>query len=728
MRRLYELMHDWEGFDLVFYARTKEGRPPEEWQLLRDHLVNVSQRATVFAEPFGGQELARVVGLAHDAGKVSDDFQQRLLGMKQSVDHSTAGGQIVNSLDPMLGSLLAYCIMGHHSAMPNKGSNNQPGSLADRLQREVPDYSAFTQVVELPKVLQLPWMPPGRHPGFSYAFLARMLFSCLVDADRLDAEAFSDLDKALKRGSFPSLQELAKRMEKHMASITADAADTLVNKERAHVLHCCREAAERQPGLFTLTVPTGGGKTLASLDFALKHAIRHGFRRVIYAIPFTSIVEQTARVFRDALGDEAILEHHSNYSFDSEDDSVTRLATENWDAPVIVTTNVQLFESLFSNKPSQCRKLHNIAESVIVLDEAQTIPDELLRPCLAALEELTLRYRVSVVLCTATQPELTGLWPMNSQPREIIPDPQRLFLSLKRVDVEYRGTMSDQEVHTALLEEEQALCIVNTRRHAAALFALLGVSEGHYHLSARMCPVHRKIQIAEIRQRLKEGKTCRVISTQLIEAGVDVDFPLVYRAVAGIDSIAQAAGRCNREGRQGIGYTYVFEPELGVPRGWFRRMAELGRRVMEEVEDPLSPEAIRRFFIRRFDLDGSGLDKHKILQGLESEWKTLSFPFKDIADSFKMIDDFSQSIIIPFDQEACDLLAEVAEAEHPGIYQRQLQRYTIGIHPKEFADYLQRGWLRQVRDIYYVLDYEQGYDKHVGLRTLDSALSDFLMA
>lgn len=715
---------------MAFYARTKEGRPLEEWQLLSDHLANVSERAAALAEPFGGQDLARVIGLVHDAGKISHDFQQRLRGLKHSVDHSTAGGQIVNSLYPMLGRLLAYCIMGHHSAMPNMGSNNQKGALLDRLQRQVPDYSAFTREVELPKALQLPWMP-WQHvlqPGFSYAFLARMLFSCLVDADRLDAERFSDVDKALKRGIFPSLQELASRMKNHMETITANAADTLVNRERAYVLQCCRQAAEASPGLFTLTVPTGGGKTLASLDFALKHAIRHGLRRVIYVIPFTSIIEQTARVFRDALGDESVLEHHSNYSFDRDNDAVVHLASENWDAPVVVTTNVQFFESLFSNRPSQCRKLHNIAESVIVLDEAQTIPDDLLRPCLAALEELALRYRVSAVLCTATQPELTGLWPMGAQPREIVAEPERLFRSLKRVDVEYRGKMSDQEVIDALLTEEQALCIVNTRRHAAALFELLGQADGHYHLSARMCPIHRKEQIEAIRGRLKDGKVCRVISTQLIEAGVDVDFPLVYRAVAGMDSIAQAAGRCNREGRRSLGYTYVFEPEMGVPRGWFRRMAELGRRVMEEVEEPLSPEAIKRFFIRRFDLDGSGLDKHDILLALEAEWKSFGFPFKEIADCFKMIDDFSQSLIIPYDEAANDLLEQVELAEHPGIYQRQLQPYTIGIHPLEFADYMQRGWMRQVRDLYYVLDYDGGYNEHVGLRTTDNAMQDFLMA
>lgn len=712
----------------MLYARTKDGYPPEEWQPLKEHLVNVAEEAAAFSAPFRGQELARVVGLAHDAGKVSDDFQQRLLGSKRSVDHSTAGGQIVNSLYPVLGRLLAYCIMGHHSAMPNMGSSNQSGSLADRLQREVPDYSAFEQQLGLPapQDLKLPWQP-GKQPGFSYSLLARMLFSCLVDADRLDAERFTELDRALQRGVFPSLEDLAARMDKHMERISAEAADTPVNTERAYVLQCCRQASALPPGLFTLTVPTGGGKTLASLDFALRHAIRHGLRRVIYAIPFTSIIEQTARVFRGALGTDSVLEHHSNYAFDGESDTIVHLASENWDAPVIVTTNVQFFESLFSNKASRCRKLHNIAESVIVLDEAQTIPDELLRPCLAVLEELTLRYRVTVVLCTATQPELTGLWPLGGRSREIVPDFQRLFQSLKRVNVEYRGTMSNQEVVDALLEQEQSLCIVNTRRHAATLFSLLGAAEGHYHLSARMCPIHREQQIEEIRRRLEKGETCRVIATQLIEAGVDVDFPLVYRAVAGIDSIAQAAGRCNREGKRKIGYTYVFEPESGVPRGWFRRMAELGKRVMEEIADPLSPEAIRRFFVRRFDLDGPLLDKHNILQALEAEWRKFSFPFQDVADCFQMIEDLSQSIVIPYDEEARYLLNQVEFAEYPGVYQRQLQRYTIGIHPSEFAEYLQQGWLRPLRDIYFVLDYEPGYDSHVGLRSLDSALEDLLI-
>ena len=349
---------------------------------------------------------------------------------------------------------------------------------------------------------------------------------------------------------------------------------------------------------------------------------------------------------------------------------------------------------------------------------------------MAALEELSLRYQTSIVLCTATQPNLTGLWPFGSQPREIIPDAQRLYMSLKRVEVSYRGAMTDEEVVKTMQEQAQALCIVNTRQHAADLFTLLGDESGHFHLSARMCPKHRDDKLREIKESLQQNRVCRVISTQLIEAGVDVDFPLVLRATAGIDSIAQAAGRCNREGKQKLGQTYVFDPEPGLPRGWFRRMAELGRRIMQMEggsQDPLALESVKQFFTLRYDLDAAGLDKHDILPRLEEEYHDLVFPFQDIADDFKFIDDFSCSIIIPYDDAAQELLQEIETSDQPGVYQRQLQRYSVGVHPQEFAAYWHFGWLRCLQDMYYVLDNDTGYDKqNIGLRTIDAAVSDFL--
>lgn len=701
-----------------YYAHTKDGLPEETWQQLQEHLKNTARRAGAFASAFQSGDLALLGGLLHDVGKYSPEFQRRLQGESTPVDHSTAGGQLALARLSGLGYLLAYGLMGHHTGLPNAGSINQCGSLSDRLQRTVADYAGYQEEITISaEKLGLPW-PPGKRPGFSYSTLIRMLFSCIVDADRLDTEQFYDLDRSLRRGLAPSLQKLSVKMDDYMNQFTENAVDSRVNRERAHVLSCCRRAADLPQGIFTLTVPTGGGKTLSSLEFALRHAMRHGLKRVIYVIPFTSIIEQTAQKFRDVLGDEAVLEHHSNFAFAEGDNLALSLATENWDAPVIVTTNVQFFESLFSDRPSRCRKLHNIAESVVILDEAQAIPDEYLKPCLAALEELCAHYQVSAVLCTATQPELTGQWPMNSSPREIIPDPERLYNSLRRVQVSYLGTVTDLAVVDLMRQETQALCVVNTRKSALQIFQSLGKTDGHYHLSARMHPVHRARKLTEIKQRLSAGDTCRVVSTQLVEAGVDVDFPLVLRAVAGIDSIAQAAGRCNREGKLPMGRAFVFNPENGVPRGWFRRMAELGKRIMEETDDPLSLEAVRRFFSRRFDLGSNGLDKHGILPELEAEWKTLSFQFKDLAEKFRLIDDSSQAIVIP-DQAIEDLLVEVDRSKYPGMYSRRLQRYTVGIYPQEFEQYLRQGWLRLVGGVYYVLDYPAGYDDAVGLLSID---------
>ncbi|MGI6358333.1 MAG: CRISPR-associated helicase Cas3' [Bacillota bacterium] len=694
---------------------------------MKSHLLNVSEMAARFAAPFGWSEAGRVIGLAHDIGKYSTEFQERLADDRAKVDHSTAGGQIVvNTYPRSIGQLLAYQILGHHSSLPNCGSSNGEDScLLRRLAKSVPDYDAFRKEIQLPSSIGLPWGLID-HPEFAFFFLIRMLFSCLVDADRLDAERFCDLDKSLLRGTFPSLSALLTRLQDYMARFTSAAKDTPVNRERAHVLKCCREASQLPQGIFTLTVPTGGGKTLSSLEFAMRHAIKHRLKRVIYVIPFTSIIDQTAKKFREVLGADAVLEHHSNYAFGDEDLPRFSLASENWDAPVIVTTNVQFFESLYAARATQCRKLHNIAESVLILDEAQTIPDDVLLPCLAALEELVRHYRVTAVMCTATQPALDGRWPMGSTTREIIPDSERLYQSLRRVVVEYVGEMPDFLIAEQMKEEKHALAIVNTRKHAAALYRQLESDSRHFHLSARMYPAHREEKLGEIRRLLAMGEPCRVVSTQLMEAGVDVDFPVVWRAVAGIDAIAQAAGRCNREGKLTKGRTFVFEPECGLPRGWFERMASIGKRVLELIDDPLSPEAVKRFFTERFILDTGGLDRHGILGDVRNKGGELAFQFREIADMFQLIDDCSHSIVIPCDDNR-DILREIETSKYPNLYSRKLQRYTVTVHPSEFAEYLNRGWLRSLQDMYYVLDYERGYSCELGLLTVDDEAQEPLL-
>lgn len=703
----------------MFYAHSS-GEDSTQCQLLSEHLKSVSKLTGDFADYFGARCWGEIAGLLHDAGKYSSEFQQRLQGSSIKVDHSTAGAKIAQEYYCQTGSLLAYVIAGHHSGLPDGGNEANESSLWGRLCKVLPTYDAFFDEILLETCMPQINLGKTTRQGFSLAFFVRMLYSCLVDADFLDTEQFYSQEKASYRGILPDLNELEQKLNTYIDNIVVNSQDTVVNRERKYVRICCQKTAEEERGIFTLSVPTGGGKTLSSLEFALKHAQKHGMKRIIYAIPFTSIIEQNAAVFRRALGDDAVLEHHSNFGFDEDDNSLNyslRLASENWDAPVVVTTNVQFFESLMSNKSSRCRKLHNIANSVIILDEAQTLPDQLLYPCLAILEELSARYGSSIVLCTATQPNLENLWSKGINPLEIIPDAERLYDVLsKRVKVRDAGSLTDDELAERLLVLNQVLCVVNTRKHAKNLYKLLPEAKGNYHLSACMSPTHRSDQIRAIRQRLERGEQCRVISTQLIEAGVDVDFPTVYRASAGIDSIAQAAGRCNREGKRNEGEVWVFKPEQGVPDGWFLRMANLGDKVLREYDDPMSPQAIKQFFEFRFSLDREQLDQHNILRRFEETAKQLRFPFKEVAEEFKFIDDVTVPLVIACRDDGCsDILRKVEYSKFPARFARSLQKHTISVMPWEMQAYDKAGLVSKVAGLFNVLEDEYYYDENLGL-------------
>ena len=401
-----------------FYAHSFPGRPPGEWQLLEGHLRNVADMARGFAEPFGGGDWAYLAGLWHDLGKYSPDFQNRLKDMNDPEahieakpgrpDHSTAGAQHVHTSFKDMGKLIAYAIAGHHAGLPD-GKANDSSCLYSRLQKKVPDYfSAPTSILQkngLPLNLSISLLDQRRF-SFQLSFFTRMIYSCLVDADFLDTEKFLEPEKSSWREGYPSLKVLERNLHNYMEVLTRRVSPTRVNSERREIYESCLKAAELSPGLFSLTVPTGGGKTLSSLAFALRHALKYRLSRIIYVIPYTSIIEQNADIFRRALGEQAVVEHHCNFE-PSEEDRWSRLAAENWDAPVIVTTNVQFFESLFAVRSSRCRKLHNIARSVVILDEAQMLPVPLLKPCLEALKELAAHYGATIVLCTATQPVLT---------------------------------------------------------------------------------------------------------------------------------------------------------------------------------------------------------------------------------------------------------------------------------------------------------------------------------
>jgi CRISPR-associated endonuclease/helicase Cas3 len=529
-----------------------------------------------------------------------------------------------------------------------------------------------------------------------------MIYSCLVDADFLNAESVMAPEKAARRGGYPDLAALHEAFNAFMARKTAAAEPGNVNKQRAKVLAACREAALLKQGLFSLTVPTGGGKTLSSLAFALAHAAGHSLRRIIYVIPYTSIIEQTADVFREAFGAafaHAVIEHHSNVEEKAEKnpeeadqhEDVRTLAFENWDAPIIVTTAVQFFESLFAARSSRCRKLHNIAGSVIVLDEAQTLPTSLFRPCLAAIRELSGTCRASVVLCTATQPEV-GIKPWNRNGlegvREIAPDPPELFRALERVRVKYLGSLEPLALAQRLAGHERALCIVNTRAQARYLCELLrgSLQEGQtlFHLSTRMCPAHRRAVLARIKAMLDDpaAPSLLVVSTSLVEAGVDLDFPVVYRAMAGVDSIAQAAGRCNREGRMDWGCTYVFSfPE--PLRGEQARRKSAADAVLRAGLPLLSPEAVTLYFDELHSTVGAdGLDKPGILRRVREHATRGLFPFRSVERKFRFIEENELPLIIPYNAAARESLDALrAGRADRGLY-RRLQQWIVGVPEK----------------------------------------------
>ncbi|GGY02286.1 CRISPR-associated helicase/endonuclease Cas3 [Litchfieldella qijiaojingensis] len=730
----------------MYYAHSTSTTDKSDWQTLESHLKTVGVLAAERANRFGAVEWGEAVGLLHDVGKYTVPFQRRLEGSPERVDHSTAGAHIAIEKYPQVGHLLAYLIAGHHAGLANGRDIGERRPLKDRLEAELPSLDPVWQrEITLPGTLPLPagFTPIRDRKFFQAAFLARMIFSCLVDADFIDTETFYAVhEKGVPhtRGGGPPLDLLREALNQRLATFKADSD---VNRLRGEILSHMRAQAELSPGRFTLTVPTGGGKTLASLAFALDHAITHGMDRVIYVIPFTSIVEQNAAVFRDALGEHgeaAVLEHHSAFDAGGQRDrhSIDKLRrdSENWDAPIVVTTSVQFFESLFAAKTSRCRKLHNIANSVVILDEAQTMPLPLLRPSVAALDELALNYRASIVLCTATQPALAETDdPENSfagglrDPKELAPDPDRLYRQLERVSVRHIGTLDDEALRDELLATEQVLCIVNNRRHARALFESIADRPGAFHLTTAMCAVHRRQVLAEIRATLDAGLPCRVVSTSLIEAGVDVDFPRVLRAEAGLDSIAQAAGRCNREGKRPAVESdvaiFATANDDWAPPPELKQFAQATVEVLRHHgDDPLSLEAIDAYFRLLYWQQGlQRLDRHGLLKLVE-DGRLEGIPFETLEQKFRMIENNQRAVIIPFDDKARAALRELAYAEGVGGIARKLQPYTVQVPQQGFAALERVGAIAPVEpdkfgEQFMELVNEDLYDERLGLNWSD---------
>ncbi len=718
----------------TYYAHSAGNLPYEHWQTMQSHARNVGGMAAGFAAYFGAQEIARATGLLHDVGKYSPLFDKRLHGDPKRVDHSTAGAKIaVERWGVRLGKVMAFCIAGHHTGLANgAGEGGGRSTLQQRLDwqfgADIPQLDeVWRQEIDLPETLPAPSVKPdaGDHPHFTCAFFIRMLYSCLVDADFLDTEAFyAKLEqRETVRGGHPDLETLrpvffdfinafrrcATQAPKETEEQQRNAA---LNRLRGEILDHAVAQAQQETGLFSLTVPTGGGKTFTSMAFALEHAKAHGLRRVIYVIPFTSIIEQNAAEFRKAfgaLGEAAVLEHHSSFDDarlqgENSKDKL-RLASENWDMPVVVTTAVQFFESLFADRSSRCRKLHNIAGSVIILDEAQMLPLNLLLPIMQAIKELAQNYHCSVVMCTATQPAVqaeNGFYRGFENVREIAPKPTALFDKLRRTTVQHIGTQTDADLFAKLGEHPQMLVIVNNRRHARSLYDQAKHLDGTFHLTTLMCAKHRSQKLDEIRGRLKNGEPCRVIATSLIEAGVDVDFPLVMRAEAGLDSVAQAAGRCNREGKRPSenSFVWIFAPEeqWKAPPELATQAAVMRLTADSFSDDLLSTQAVAAYFSELYQLKGSELDNKKILKMHNDTGQSLDFPFQTIADKFRMIESHMQPLIIPFDVDAENLISSLHHADHIGGLLRKLQPYTVQIPEKALAALYKAGRIEPINE------------------------------
>ena len=750
---------------LIYYAHSAQDKlgnllPYEHWQTLQSHLVNVGEMAAEFAQVFGAQEIACQTGKLHDLGKYSEAFDRRLHG-GPSVDHATAGAKIaVERWGNVIGKLMAFCIAGHHAGLANgNGEGDNRRTLKQRLAlqfgADIPALdNLWQQEIKLPQNLPAPPLKAdAHHPFFSYAFFTRMLYSCLVDADYLDTEAFylKLENKASERGGYPDLNTLQhnfnqfindfrRRIAQAPEQTEAEKRNAALNRLRSEILEHAVEQAAQPQGLFTLTVPTGGGKTFTSMAFALEHAKQHGMRRVIYVIPFTSIIEQNAAEFRKAfgeLGEQAVLEHHSTFDDGKLQNEATkdklRLASENWDAPIVVTTAVQFFESLFADRSSRCRKLHNIAGSVIILDEAQMLPLNLLLPIMQAIKELAQNYRCSIVMCTATQPAVqaeNGFYRGFENVREIAPKPTALFNKLRRTTMQHIGTQTDADLLAKLGEHPQMLVIVNNRRHARSLYDQAKHLDGTFHLTTLMCAKHRSQKLDEIRGRLKNGEPCRVIATSLIEAGVDVDFPLVMRAEAGLDSVAQAAGRCNREGKRPSenSFVWIFAPEeqWKAPPELATQAAVMRLTADSFSDDLLSTQAVAAYFAELYQLKGSELDNKKILKMHNDTGQSLDFPFQTIADKFRMIESHMQPLIIPFDVDAENLISSLHHADHIGGLLRKLQPYTVQIPEKALAALYKAGRIEPINEKnfgkqFYTLIGLDLYDEVAGLSWEDNA-------
>lgn len=736
------------------YAHTPNN--DNDWHSLEAHLTGVAKTARSFSRPLHAPEIGYLLGLWHDVGKAHPQFQHYLIDAATGIrhrgpDHKGAGASLAAQyLGPA-----AMVIQGHHGGL--RALRSGPKSFVAWLQERRKDPAIAEAQALAGQALDLE--KPSSHlapPDFvkkderSAEFWVRLLFSALVDADFLDTEAHFSAEHTSARGSDLTFKTLWERLENYHQTQTPDTLDSSVNRVRQEVYDACVTAARQAPGLFRLTVPTGGGKTRSGMAFALQHAITNKLRQIIIAMPYISITQQTSATYH-AIFDQPneispVLEHHSGSSWDeSEEEALDpakeaevwkRLAAENWDAPIIVTTTVQLFESLFSNRVSACRKLHRLAQSVIILDEAQALPSQLLNPILDGLRELVENYGTTVVLSTATQPAFENL-PVFREvtQQELVPEYQAHFERIKRVKYDWRlqELVTWDQVASWMRESPQTLAILNTKRDA---LALLDALDDPYalHLSTLLCGAHRTEVLRKIHDRLVSGAPCRVVSTQVVEAGVDIDFPLVLRSLGPLVSIIQAAGRCNREGKLGEkgGRVVIFNPADGhMPPGAYRTSVDETKSLLNNGSIDLDdPNAVARYYRNLF---GNGVSRGSLTldaHAIQQKRKSLDYP--EVSKHFTMIEDDTLSVVVlrfpgpGQNQEILRLLDKLREdpASARGVL-RKLQPFTVALRRREADRLISDGRITPLLNG-ALGEWDGPYDSTRGLVT-DSASPDLLV-
>lgn len=731
--------------EFIAHVKQNEDGSWKKPQSLKDHLEAVAQLSGKYADEFDNKDWGELAGYLHDLGKYNPDWQKHIRresgyhdeeanteGYTGRPNHSQAGAISIFETfrNTKFSRILAYVIAGHHSGLPDWTSHldqrlfDEDGNL---LITELANIKNIDEAKEfykkpLPKSIPVINKKSDKNPVEQIHLWIRMLFSCLVDADFIDTEKYMG-EKV--RADYLTLDELKKRFDNYM---TEKKEDNELNKKRNEILKQCKEKAKLQPGFFSLTVPTGGGKTLSSMAFSLEHALKYNKKRVIVAIPYTSIIEQTAKVYKYGtdideeiikrieegkflFGNDQVVEHHSNLDPDS-DTTKNRLASENWDAPIIITTNVQFFESLFKNRTSTCRKLHNIVNSVIILDEAQMIPQGYFQPIISVLKGLVEYFGVTVVFMSATQPVLIGRIGSNTNlidglenVNEIIKNPDELSAEFKRVNFilpkESDLPLSWKEVAEKLKEYKQVLCIVNQRNDCRLLHSEM--PDGTIHLSGFMCGEERSEIISEIKLMLKNKQSIRVISTQLVEAGVDIDFPVVYRALTGIDSIVQAAGRCNRENKLNEpGKVIIFIPPKPSYSGFLRKCEDAGKAILRNhPEAEFNPRLFSKYFKYLYS-NLNSFDKVDFQNHLVRDASEFNFQFKTFAEKFNIIDDKKQySIIVQYEsnrtgKSSLQLIEKLRFAGPSKDLLRKLQRYIVNVPVYCFNKINEAGYVENI--------------------------------